>query len=293
MAEDRAEVRLEAAAAASGDDSSTESTRIVILGVPLDVMNRRQVMIRLLDHLQSPHEGLLHVVTLNPEYVMAARRDPEFRNAIARAELIVCDGIGTLLAARMIPGGSEIQRLTGVEIVKLLVRRTAFHEETGMFLLGGRDAPAAAAGLRRMMPAAQILGAWSGGTPDASCDDESIERIVGSAARIAIVGYGAPAQVLWIERNRASLEGAGVRLAVGVGGALDYFSGHASAAPERVRRLGLEWAYRLVREPWRWRRQRVLISFALLTIAHSVRVPAACRILLRRSPETRMQDPSA
>jgi N-acetylglucosaminyldiphosphoundecaprenol N-acetyl-beta-D-mannosaminyltransferase len=81
-----------------------------------------------------------------------------------------------------------------------------------------------------------------------------------------LVGYGAPAQVLWIERNRAALDDAGVRIAIGVGGALDYLAGTVRRAPEPVRALGLEWAYRLVREPWRWRRQLALPKFAVLVV---------------------------
>ena len=81
-----------------------------------------------------------------------------------------------------------------------------------------------------------------------------------------LVGYGAPAQVIWIQRNRAALADAGVRVAVGVGGALDYLAGSVSRAPQLVRASGLEWAYRLVREPWRWRRQLALPIFAFLVV---------------------------
>jgi N-acetylglucosaminyldiphosphoundecaprenol N-acetyl-beta-D-mannosaminyltransferase len=78
-----------------------------------------------------------------------------------------------------------------------------------------------------------------------------------------VVAYGAPGQVVWIERNRAALAEAGVRVAVGVGGVLDFLAGTKPRAPRLVRRAGLEWLYRLIREPWRWQRQAVLPVFAL------------------------------
>ncbi len=81
---------------------------------------------------------------------------------------------------------------------------------------------------------------------------------------IVAVAYGAPGQVLWIERNRPALSQAGVRIVVGVGGALDYWAGTAKLAPPLIRKLGFEWLYRLILEPWRWRRQLVLPVFALL-----------------------------
>lgn len=82
------------------------------------------------------------------------------------------------------------------------------------------------------------------------------------------VAYGAPAQVLWIDRNRQALTNIGVRVAIGVGGAFDYWSGLVPRAPAWMSRWGLEWLYRLVREPHRWRRQMALPRFALLLSAN-------------------------
>src|SRR6185503_11284770 len=103
-------------------------------------------------------------------------------------------------------------------------------------------------------PLARIAGSWSGGTPGEKDDQQSIARIARSGARAVAVAYGAPAQTAWIERNRAALEDAGVRIAIGVGGSLDYLAGYARRAPEWAQRLGLEWLFRLIAEPWRLRR---------------------------------------
>jgi N-acetylglucosaminyldiphosphoundecaprenol N-acetyl-beta-D-mannosaminyltransferase len=260
-----------------GEASGSEpAARPQVLGVPLDLIARAEALNRL--HVRSTRTGpgLWHVVTLNPEYVMAAGRDSAFRAAIARAELILCDGAGTLAAAKLIHGNraGRLQRLTGAELVTILAAWSALESDGGLFLLGGRSAEDAALALRRRYPACRIAGAWSGGQPGEDWDAESLERIGKSGPTVLMVAYGAPDQVLWIERNRAALERAGVRLAVGIGGALDYLSGHAKPVPELARRLGLEWLARLVREPWRWRRQLALPRFAALTLIEAARARA-------------------
>jgi N-acetylglucosaminyldiphosphoundecaprenol N-acetyl-beta-D-mannosaminyltransferase len=253
--------------------------RSSILGVPIDLVDRSTALASLHRQVSSGHDGLYHLVTLNPEYVMQARRDARFCDILENANLVVCDGVGTLMAARAIGAQGPLERLTGVEIVELLAAWSAFADHGGLFFLGGRDAEAAAESLRRSVPSAPISGAWSGGTSDASDDSASLARITDSGATILLVAYGAPAQDFWIDRNRADLAKVGVRIAVGVGGAFDYLSGHATPAPDILRRAGLEWSWRLAHEPWRWKRQTALLRFAALTATESVRQRAAYRIL--------------
>ncbi len=262
--------------AASG---RVRSARIEVLGVPIDALDRRAVLDRLHSRLGNESAGLLHLITLNPEQVMMARANSEFLAAIDAAEMVVCDGIGTLLAVRLARPHSRIERLTGVEIVDVLTAWSAFAEHGGVFLLGGHDADRASRALRSHFPAARICGSWSGGAPDADWDQISCDRIAESGATVLLVGYGAPAQVLWIERNRAALEASGVRIAVGVGGVFDYLSGHATPAPVLVRRAGFEWAWRLAHEPWRWRRQTALLPFAAFAAGEVVRSRWLYRIL--------------
>ena len=237
-----------------------------LLGVPLDPRSTAESIAEIFaafDH----EEGCTHVVTLNPEYVMAARRDPAFLAAIGRADLILADGAGVVAAARLL-GVADIGRLTGVEIVERLADRGV-----PLFLLGAKPgiAEATSAKLLERSSDARIADFWSDGSPDRADDDESIRRIVASGAGVIAVAYGAEGQVHWIDRNQARLDTAGVRLAVGVGGSFDYISGAVARPPGFVRRAGLEWLWRLVREPWRWRRQLALPQFALLVISARIR----------------------
>jgi N-acetylglucosaminyldiphosphoundecaprenol N-acetyl-beta-D-mannosaminyltransferase len=204
-----------------------------------------------------------------------------FREAIEHSDLIVCDGIGALIAAKAIHGrsASRISRLTGLDLALTLAKWSAFDDAGGLFLLGGKNAPGAATRLTELAPGARIVGAWSGGTASDINDDESVCRISESGASIVLVAYGAPQQLLWIERNRQALADAGVRVAIGIGGVLDYLSGDADLAPPIARRAGFEWLYRLFREPWRARRQAVLPVFALLVAREAIRGR-----LVRKSP---------
>jgi N-acetylglucosaminyldiphosphoundecaprenol N-acetyl-beta-D-mannosaminyltransferase len=161
--------------------------------------------------------------------------------------------------------------MTGVDLVEQLAMLSG-ELIAPLFLLGAGPGvgAAAAANLRARHPAAVIVGAWGGGTPGPADDAESVERIEKSGARAVAVAYGAPGQITWIARNLPALEHAGVRLAIGVGGALDYHAGIVTRPPALIRRLGLEWAMRLAREPRRWRRQLVLPWFAVLVASEAI-----------------------
>lgn len=212
-------------------------------------------------------------MTLNPEYVMLARRDRAFREALRRADLVTADGIGIVLAARWLWPGAirahRLERITGVDLVEGLAELG----DARVFLLGGSPGTAteAVARLSRRFPGFVPAGIWDGGSPDSVDDRASLARIGASDARVVLVAYGAPGQVLWIARNQDALAAHGVRLAIGVGGAFDFLAGAVPRAPRWMRLWGLEWLYRLVREPWRWRRQRVLPLFALKVLASGIR----------------------
>lgn len=203
---------------------------------------------------------------------MMARHDPVFRGALRAADRTTADGIGIVLAARWLwPESTReraLERVTGVDLVEHLAQL----EDGRVFLLGG--APGVAAGaverLRHHHPDFVPSGMWDEGSPDSAADRETLERIGLSGARVVLVAYGAPGQIRWITRNQDSLGKLGVRLAIGVGGAFDYLAGVVPRAPRWMRRAGLEWLYRLLREPWRWKRQRVLPLFALRVLVAGI-----------------------
>lgn len=237
------------------------TNRPTVLGIPIDNEGLAAVGAR-----RADGGGLVHVATVNPEYVMLARRDRQFAEALQSADVFLADGVGITAALRL--RGIDAARATGVELVERLVA-----SGEPVFLLGAGPgvAEAAAANLSVRYPAARVVGTWAAGTPDPSHDEESLRRIEASGAVVVLVAYGAPGQVMWIERNRAELEASGVGLAVGIGGALDYHSGHVRLPHPLIRRAGLEWLDRLIREPRRWRRQLALPLFALSASGEAIR----------------------
>ncbi|MBV8084762.1 MAG: WecB/TagA/CpsF family glycosyltransferase [Chloroflexi bacterium] len=214
--------------------------------------------VEIIDGLLSeprPHQ----VVTVNPEFVMAARRLPDFQAVLNHADLRVPDGVGLIwgswLLRRPLRG-----RVPGVELVW---RITELAAERGhaLYLLGGFGgvADVTAERMRERFPAVRIAGRSESGPTD----DGIVDAVRASGADVLLVAYGAPAQDLWIRDHAAEL---GVRLAVGVGGTFDYIAGRSRRAPGWLRRMGFEWLYRLAHEPWRWRRQLVLPRFAILML---------------------------
>lgn len=206
--------------------------------------------------------GFHHVVTLNPEMIMIARRDPVFRVVVERADLTPPDGVGLLIAARM-RGERLPERVTGSDGVPLIAERAA-REGWRLFLLGAAEGVAqlAADELIRRYPGLQIAGVHAG-SPDPAEEDSLVERINAADADLLLVAYGAPEQDKWIARCSARLK---VKMAMGIGGSLDFIAGVVPRAPERWRRMGVEWLYRLIRQPWRWRRMLRLPQFLFLAL---------------------------
>lgn len=239
-----------------------------MLGTRLDVVTADEFADWTARALAEPWDGhCRQIATLNPEYVMASRGSIPFREALASADLVTADGVGVVLAARVLHG-VRLARITGIDALEHLAG-----SGVPLFLLGAGPgvAEAAAARLMDRHAGARIAGHWSDGTPYERHDTETMNRISASGAKVVAVAYGAPGQVLWIARNQKALAQAGVRVAIGVGGAFDYAAGRVKRAPAPMRRLGLEWLYRLVSEPRRWRRQLVLPHFALLITVEAVR----------------------
>lgn len=242
-----------------------------VLGVRVDRVTREQALERIERMITlrraSAEAGVnaercQQVVTLNTEFVMAAQRNSEFREAINRAALVIADGIGIVWASAI--GKARVpERITGTDSMEALAKRCALAGYR-MYLLGAAPGVAeqAAARLQAVAPGLAIAGTYAG-SPAPEEEDAIIERIRAANADVLCVAYGAPAQDLWIYRNLARLP---VAVAMGVGGAFDFLSGRQRRAPRFMQRVGLEWLYRLYREPWRWRRMLAIPRFMLYVL---------------------------
>lgn len=233
-----------------------------VLGVRVDQLSRQQALDRIEQIIAQRRASgntspCQQVVTVNTEFVMAAQRNIEFRTAINLAALVLPDGIGVVWAAHYL-GYPVLERITGTDTVVALARRCAA-SGCRLYLLGAAPGVAEAAGvyLRKLAPGLEIAGTYAG-SPAPGEEDAIIERIRAAQADALCVAYGAPAQDLWIRRNLSQLP---VAVAVGVGGAFDFLSGRQRRAPRVMQHVGLEWLYRLYRQPWRWRRMLAIPRF--------------------------------
>lgn len=240
---------------------------LFVLGVRVDRVSRGEAVQRILEivarrRATEDQISCQQVITVNPEFVMVAQRNTAFRQTINAAALVIADGIGVVWAARYL-GTPVPERVTGVDTLVELAKGCA-RSGYRMYLLGAAlgVAEAAAERLQSLAPGLQIAGTYAG-SPAPAEEEEIIERVRVTQADVLCVAYGAPAQDLWIARNLSRLP---VALAVGVGGSYDFLSGRQRRAPQFMQRLGLEWLYRLYREPWRWRRMLSLPRFALLVL---------------------------
>jgi len=244
-----------------------EVRSVRILGVRVDDVTTDETL-ALVDSFIG--EGKPHqLVTVNPEFVMEAQHNRAFHVVLESASLALPDGVGLLWAARRL-GHPLRERVTGSDTLPLLARKAA-DKGYSIFLLGAAPGVAlrAALVLQARYPGLRVAGTYAG-SPDAAEEDDIVARIVAAAPDMLFVAYGAPRQDLWICRNLHRLH---VPVCMGIGGSLDFLAGVARRAPLWVRRVGLEWLYRLIREPWRWRRMLALPRFVWAVLRQPSKEP--------------------
>jgi N-acetylglucosaminyldiphosphoundecaprenol N-acetyl-beta-D-mannosaminyltransferase len=206
--------------------------------------------------------GHHRVITVNSEYIIAARYQPAFAAILRSASLAIADGAGVVLAARLL--GTPVRgRVTGTDLLVPLAQRAA-RAGWRVFFLGAAPgvAGAAAQELQRQAPGLVVAGTWSG-SPRPVDDAEALRQIGEAHPDILLVAYGAPQQDFWLERCLCHTP---ATVGMGVGGAFDFLSGRKARAPRVLQRAGLEWLYRLWREPWRARRMLALPAMACLVV---------------------------
>ena len=204
--------------------------------------------------------GFHYVVTPNPELVDRARREADFQRALNGADLVLPDGIGVVYAARIL-GRALKGRCPGIDFAGKLMEYMA-RSGLRLYLLGAKPgvAAAAAARLEVRYPGLVICGTHDGYFKE---DGPVVEAIRSAGADVVFVCLGAPKQEYWMVKNGPAT---GARLMAGLGGSLDVFAGVVERAPEAWQRLGLEWLYRLTREPKRIGRMARLPLFLVAAL---------------------------
>jgi N-acetylglucosaminyldiphosphoundecaprenol N-acetyl-beta-D-mannosaminyltransferase len=222
---------------------------VSILQVNVHALTNIQVLSLIEQFIASgqPHQ----LVTVNPEFVVAAQNDDEFRHIINNAALALADGVGLVFAARFLKTIPLPERVAGSDLV---VRLAELSHRRGyrIYFLGAGPGVAqkAAENLKKIYPGLQVAGCYAG-SPTPEETETIIRRISPTRPDILLVAYGAPKQDKWIAHN---LERLRIPVCLGVGGSFDFLAGTAKRAPVWIQKLGLEWLHRLALQPWRWKR---------------------------------------
>jgi N-acetylglucosaminyldiphosphoundecaprenol N-acetyl-beta-D-mannosaminyltransferase len=229
-----------------------------ILGVDVSTDNYDALTAKLLKRIDNREKAF--IVAINPEKIIKAQEDPSLMKLLNSADFQIPDGIGVILASKF-KGGQIRERVTGIDMMLKLCETAAKHQKK-IFLYGGKPGRAdeAKVKLEEMYPGIQIAGTLHGYEKDQQIVRETINE---SQADIIFVAMGSPAQENWIVANKDMLHPSVYQ---GVGGSFDVISGKIERAPESFQKMGLEWLYRLMKEPWRIKRQAVLPLFLIRAV---------------------------
>lgn len=226
--------------------------KISLLGVDFTNATEAEILEFIYTGLQENIKKY-YIVTPNPELLVIASKDKQYKNILNGAKLALVDGIGVMIAARFM-GKHLKQRITGVDFVESLCGYISNRPITVSFLGGGPGvAEKASECLKKKYTGLKV--SW--------VSTEWNDLLVDKKTDILLVAFGSPKQERWIYENFDKLPS---KITIGVGGAFDFISGNVPRAPKKIRSLGFEWAYRLIVQPWRIKRQFSLIKFVFLVM---------------------------
>lgn len=241
----------------SGSESPSPFQKESILGIMISTADPQEIY-RYCDNIFSCEKsGTDKIYTPNPEIVLKADEDPEYRDILNRGSIVVPDGIGVVLASRFRHGKVK-KRITGIGLLEHLIR-VAAHSNKSVFLLGSRPGVAESAAVKMLekYPDLVIAGTYHGYFT-AEEEEAVVNQIAATKPSFLVVALGAPKQEKFIDKYAERI---GVKAAIGVGGSLDVWAGNVRRAPRIVSKIGMEWLYRAVRQPSRIPRLAAIPKF--------------------------------
>ncbi|MBS1996441.1 MAG: WecB/TagA/CpsF family glycosyltransferase [Cyanobacteria bacterium SZAS LIN-2] len=231
--------------------SPSANNRQKVLGYPVDLLDEQSALDKIESawHKENGQGAYMHVVTLNAEMVVASQKDKELDRVVRNANLVVPDGAGVVFALRL--KGSQVNRLPGIELAHgALARAAGAGQEVA--LIGGR--PEVMDKLVQVLPTMHPglkICAHQNGFFKAEEEKALLEAISARKPKLVLVALGVPRQEFFIDRNKHLFPHS---VLVGVGGSFDVWTGFVARAPQFFQRFHLEWLYRLLKEPWRFKR---------------------------------------
>ena len=231
--------------------------RLEILGVGIDKVTSQQALDNIADFIASgqPHQ----IVTANAEIIYQASKNEKMRNIINNAQMVTADGSGVVWASRQLGEPLE-QRVTGIDLVNSICERSA-QDKWKIYILGSAPGVAATAAMniRDKFPGCNIVGTHRGYF-NAKEEKQILAELEQLKPDVLFVALGAPKQEYWIADHLADL---GIPVGMGIGGSMDVLSGNVKRAPKWMQKMSLEWLYRLLIQPTRFKRVLALPKFML------------------------------
>lgn len=231
--------------------------RLEILGIGIDKVNNKQAMEQIGAFIASgqPHQ----IVTANAEIIYQASKNEKMRTVINNAQLVTADGSGVVWASRQLGQPLE-QRVTGIDLVNSICAKSA-QTQWKIYILGSAPgvAATAAVNIREQYPGCNIVGTHHGYF-NAKEEKQILAELEQLKPDVLFVALGAPKQEYWIAEHLPKL---GIPVGMGIGGSMDVLSGNVKRAPKWMQKLSLEWLYRVIIQPTRWKRILALPKFML------------------------------
>ncbi len=230
-----------------------------IMGIPFNNISMTEALGMVLIALEERRKTVIY--TPNPEIVMAAQKDKEFKEVLKSADILIPDGIGIVKASKLYHNPIK-ERVAGYDLVQALFSRVRTSVNT-VYFLGGKEgiAEKAKEKMQRKYRGLNITGTHHGYFKDDSEEEAAIiDEINSLNPEILLVGLGYPRQEKWIAKHKDELNSI---IMIAVGGSFDVMSGEIKRAPEFYRNHGLEWLYRLIKQPSRFKRMLVLPVFMI------------------------------
>ncbi|PIZ63231.1 hypothetical protein COY16_02545 [Candidatus Roizmanbacteria bacterium CG_4_10_14_0_2_um_filter_39_13] len=231
-----------------------------LLGTTIKNQSKEHILEKIQKYLHKPY-AFFHIVSLNPENIMLAKTDQEFQNILSQGDIQLIDGVGVALGCAFL-NIDRGERMTGADFMEIMLKNIK-KEGLRVVLLGGQAnlAKELADCYHRKYPEISFLGEEGFEdvrNPSKEEIDHIFEVIADYKPQIVFAAFGSPDQEKFFARHKREFAGI---ICMGVGGGFDFAAGKISRAPVLIRRMGLEWLYRLILQPWRWRRQIRLIQF--------------------------------
>lgn len=238
-----------------------------ILGVPINNLNLNEATYLILLYMEKENKESKIVFTPNPEFIMEALKDKEFMQILNKSHINIADGIGIVIASKILKTPLK-ERVAGFDLTQSIFSKIRHTNKTVYFLGSNEETIISAKNMmEKKYKGLKIIGCKNGYFSENE-EDLIIEEINKLKPNLLLVGLGCPKQEKWIFKNVNRLE---ANVIIGVGGSFDVMSGNVKRAPKIFIKLNLEWYYRLITQPTRFKRMLKLPLFILQVFKHKLK----------------------